>query len=260
MSDFLSRWRPLAVRYKSQVEALAPNELFPPPRDRDGRNSLVDLWQPEEPELESINPNARFEDDELNAIRPELRQLSAKREVVLLRWLRIWSRLPAPQVEGLREWSEDGANPVLVVLAAGCRVGLFEFEDGEWKQTTFGRSFAIAWRSGTPLEMFEKHWKPELSVELKAAVRWGWQVLREERECREVFLRLAECPTGLTLEELGDGLAGPGGTNTSLRALAAAAAIGAAWFTGWRWEPTMLGAYLAFHPQSALNSPSARAC
>lgn len=213
--------------------------------------------------LQTINPNSPIADEEFEAILPELRVLSALRRSPLLRQLLEYNVSTPSQgimLDDLRNMAEmmgNEYNDSLVVLGAALRIGLFEVNGGEIWVTEFGIGFASAWDFGTPARIFQRSWNPALAVELRTSVRWGWRVLKNEPKCRAIFNQLANRPTGLSHHELIESGSSEE-RELALRAVGAGCAIGAAWFTGRRWEPTMFGAYLAFHPQSALNSRSAR--
>jgi hypothetical protein len=216
-----------------------------------------DLWRDTPSALQVINPNVRVEDEELDAMRPSLRILSKPDHVSLFFWFLQLDRITSGQVEDLLEWKDAGWNSPLIVLSAACRIGVLKVEFGEWRLTDFGIRFVHDWKpeTSTPLQMFERSWGANLAVRLRAAIRWGWLVLQKEQLSVRVLRELADCPTGLTHQQLTSGTVP---REEVLRALAAGSAIGAVWFTGWRWETTMFGAYLVFHPQSALKSPFAR--
>jgi hypothetical protein len=200
---------------------------------------------------------ASAEQATLQTLKPALTLLSGERRTGLLRWLLTdWPyHSEADLRQGLKErWDTGGQNDVLVTLSAACRAGIFFQRDGYWQQTVFGASFANSWRKGTPREMFEAHWGGQLCAEYLDAVRWAWFALAEEPGPRNVFNALVDAPTGISHDELPIP-SGVDGRHQALRGVAAAAAIGGAWFNGWRWEPTLIGAWLSRHPESYLSAP-----
>jgi len=214
---------------------------------------LVNLWRDD---LKTLNPYARVEirDEEFKALRRELRTLSLPWNEVLLRLF-----LTTEWVLELEEdcAESDEPNAGLTVLSAGCRLGFFQVRSGEWTRSAFGASFAEAWPSkSTPLELFTRCWSPRLVSHLRQSVRWGWFALRDEPACRAVLERIVAAPVGLTHYNLIGDIRDGDSDAAALRGIAAAAAIGAARFTGWRWEPTMFGTYLLDDPNSWLNTRS----
>lgn len=207
------------------------------------------LWQDT---LRTLNPFAHVEvhDDEFNAIKPELRRLSLPSNQVLLKEFLLAEVVSNGELSENCFVQTNGSNIKVTILASACRVGLFEVKSGEWCKTMFGQSFAEAWRPKiSPLELFGRCWSPRLVAHLRQTVRWGWFAIREER-CREAFDLLVDNPLGFTHEEV---IKQEERGMLFLQAVAAATAIGAARFNGWRWEPTMFGLYLADDKSSWLN-------
>jgi len=256
---------------------------------RPSQQGLASLWRDD---LKTPSPQGSTDggDKEFRAVAPELRTLSLPRNQPLLRLFLKMISLPEGEAESPRAGAVSEPNSGLMVLSAACRVGLFEVRRGKWARTAFGESFSEAWTPparpldlltrrwlprlaapafeeilsavtrppATPLDFFRRCWSPRLAAHLREAVRWGWFALRKEPECRSAFERLVANPIGLAHEELIGSKRSTQASQAALRAVAAAAAIGAARFTGWRWEPTMFGLYLLDDPHSWLNSPTCR--
>ncbi len=193
-----------------------------------------------------------YSDPTLRALKPALRTLSSARCINICRCL--LSDEPADgwkdeDLVRLSGWSEYNENLVLMTLAALCRTGVFMFEH-KWKSTSLGNEMKFNWHKMPPNEAMRKQWSPYLRSEYLRALKWAWSALRKESD-RAFLTRLLSDANGFRHNELPlEGI----DRHQAMSIVAASASVGALWFTGWSWEPTLYGAWLINHPDSPLNS------
>ena len=191
-------------------------------------------------------------DQTLRALKPALRTISSARCINICRCL--LSDEPADgwkdeELVRLSGWSEYNENLVLMTLAALCRTGVFMFEQ-TWKSTPLVKEMKFNWHKMLPDEAMCEQWSPYLRSEYLRALKWAWSTLSKESE-RAFLTRLLSNANGFRHNELP--LEGIDRTR-AMSVVAAAASVGALWFTGWSWEPTLYGAWLINPPDSPLNS------
>ena len=191
-------------------------------------------------------------DTTFRGIRPALRILSSARCVEVCRAL-----LRDNQNEGwseddlakFNEWNIDGENLVLFTLGAMVRTGVATQLSGKWKVTDFGQQMAIFWMHSKPLDAMSNLWSARVRVAHLDALQSAWEKLSmpQARPILEAMLASAD---GFPHDQLP---MRDSKREDVLQVVAAAAAIGAVWFTGWRWEATLYGSWLINHPDSPLQ-------
>jgi len=149
----------------------------------------------------------------------------------------------------------NGENHCLVVLSALCRVGVFTQENGCWRRTWFGNRLASRLPRVDFYAFIRGEWTEPMWEAYLTELDWAWDALGTA-EVRECFDRVIEKPTGFSHEELPqpEKVDRDRGREIALKAVAAAAAVGAVWFSGWSWMPTLYGTWLSNHPKSPLNA------
>jgi len=191
-------------------------------------------------------------DATFRGIRPALRILSSRRCVEVCRALLrenesgSWSE---DELAKLTEWNVHGENLVLLAMGAMARTGVVKQLNGNWTITDFGRQMAIFWMRSTPLDMMSNLWSARVRVAHLDALQWAWETLSLP-QTRPLLNAMLASPDGFPHDQLPSN---DFGREDTLRTVAAAAAIGAVWFTGWRWEATLYGSWLINHPDSPLQ-------
>ena len=194
----------------------------------------------------------------LAALRPSLATLSIRRNLVILRRL-----LASPSVwfdadlATWPEWSTRTGNLVLLVVSAACHIGALRFSGGMWAVTALGRTLAARWDSRDPLSVTTESWNEAMAGDFVRATHWAWDIAISE-PYRSLFCRLMEPALGWDHEDLPTPVEHFRSNEQyqrwcALTCVASAAALGAIWYTGARWEPQMLGLYLSCHPDSPLR-------
>jgi hypothetical protein len=205
--------------------------------------------------LDDLSKAARYippEDDTFRGIRPALRTLSTTRCLTVCRELLLetpsegWGEKTLTQ---WKQWDVQGENIVLLTLGAMCRTGVMAQSDGLWVRTRFGERVTYEWKWETPLESTRHLWTTGMRREHLNSLSWAWEVLNPF-DSRMFLSKLVSDPAGIYHEKLPERK----NRNLALQLVAAAAALGAVWFTGWRWEPTVYGLWLAHHPDSPLRA------
>lgn len=196
------------------------------------------------------------EDEIFRALRPVLRTLSSDRSIGLSRRFLLqpltkdWREA---ELEKWPEWNVQGENLVLLTLSALCRLGAVTQNNGSWQRTVFGKQIAFTWQELTPLEAMQQIWTTRVLTAHLNALKWAWDTF-QAHDSRQLLIQLVSDAKGVLHSELPTASRGAKGRRLALQTVAAAAALGAVWFTGWRWEPTLYGVWLANHPQSALRA------
>lgn len=208
------------------------------------------------PLLAEISTESRVVAQPLDAtfhgMRPALRTLSSGRCVEVCRALlrdHESGSLSEEELAKLKEWNVDGENLVLLALGAMVRTGVATQVNGSWKITDFGQQMATFWMRSTPLDAMSNLWSARVRVAHLEALQWAWETLSlpQTRPLLDAMLASAD---GFPHDQLPSNALG---REDALRIVAAAAAIGAIWFTGWRWEATLYGSWLINHPDSPLQ-------
>jgi len=116
--------------------------------------------------------------------------------------------------------------------------------------TNLGDQIAFSWSRTTPIEAIRRRWSIYLQLAYLENLQWAWDALKL-RSHRSFIILLLSNANGFEQIKL------PIESTKKVEALylvAASAAVGALWFTGWQWEPTLYGAWLLNHPDSPLNA------
>jgi hypothetical protein len=229
-------------------EMYAPYDMAKPYRDTAKLHHFLS---------KTLNRAARYlppEDDTFRGLRPALRILSTKRCLEVCRRLFLeepskgWSEADLAMWS---EWNVQGENVVLLTLSAMCRIGVITQSNGLWVRTRFGERVTYEWKWEAPLESMRQLWTTGMRKEHLNSLRWAWETLNPS-DARRFLAKLVSDPAGIYHDKLPNGQ----NRNLSLQLLAAAAALGAVWFTGGRWEPTLYGLWLANHPSAPLRAES----
>jgi len=159
---------------------------------------------------------------------------------------------------GLRGWSDKDGNQVLLVFSALCRVGMLHFTDGRWQLTEFGKSQTSVirnslWVSPTLHNLLARAWNkyPEIEDDYLETLRLlTWEPLKEVHKKNEGFLEgLVRRPFYHQDIPVTAGVSREG----ALEVVSAMAMVGALQNLGFRWRPSLYGAWLAVSPDSILN-------
>ena len=234
------------LRYTEPDEEYAPYDMGTPYRDSAKLHRFLS---------DHLNKAARYvppEDDTFRGLHPALRTLSTKRCLEVCRRLLLeepsegWNEMDLAM---WNEWNVQGENVDLLTLGAMCRVGVVAQSNGLWVRTRFGERVTYEWKWETPLEAMRQLWTTGMRKEHLSSLRWAWEAL-DPSGARRFLAKLVSDPAGVYHDKLPDGH----NRILALQLVAAAAALGAVWFTGWRWEPTIYGLWLANHPNAPLRA------
>jgi len=143
-------------------------------------------------------------------------------------------------------------NKLLLAVSGSIRVGLIEFVEGYWRHTWFGgRVISGSYLVGVD-GFLRGDWLFEMWRDYEVELSWAWDTLSAERGRKYLSLLVDSnnCFKHSELPSLDDN---DNERNQQLRVLAAAAAVGAMAFSGWRWRATLYGLWLANDPQSPLS-------
>jgi hypothetical protein len=214
---------------------------------------LQELVRPALAEISTDNRGvAEPSDATFCGIRPALRIISSARCIEICRALLRdnqsvgWSE---DELAKLKEWNVQGENLVLFTLGAMVRTGAATQLNGSWTITDFGRQMAIFWMRSTPLDAMSNLWSARVRVAHLDILQRAWETLSlpQTRPLLDAMLANVDGFPHDQLPSYGFD------RKDALQIVAAAAAVGAVWFTGWRWEATLYGSWLINHSGSPLH-------
>ncbi len=170
------------------------------------------------------------------------------------------------ELRGFPEWLDQtsGQNRILLLLGELCRAGAFTYQNGYWVSTDFCERIRFVLTSPDSLcpakerLLLSMTTVPGFLNGWLGAIDQSWQTLSAPHS-REILRRLIEQPCGRTHDQVKACCANDDGcgnqcSEAAVRTMSAAAGVGAVWYSGYTWMPTLYGLWLSEHPQSPLNA------
>lgn len=165
---------------------------------------------------------------------------------------RVFLVTPTWHDEVIERQNDSAQYDLLSVISACCTLGLFCYKDGCWRPSRLGYMISMIGPLADPVEVVRNF--PFTEREINDSCTWVKEVLRNPGNRPILDKFFANC-TGWRpdhMEILGD-------RESVLSVCAALVTLRWAWFTGYGFEPTLMGLWFVVNPNSQFNKEITRA-